>query len=137
MNPTVKNILAVIAGWIGGSAVNMTLIQVGHSVFPIEGINPEDLEALAEVMPTLDNEYFIFPFLAHALGTLVGAFIAAKVASNRKMTMAMIIGVLFLIGGIIVNTMLPGPTWFTAVDIALAYIPLAWVGGKLATGKAV
>lgn len=72
MNPILKNVLAVIAGWIGGSIVNMGLIKIGTAVFPIEGIDPNDMEALAAVIPTLGNEFFIFPFLAYALGTLVG-----------------------------------------------------------------
>ena len=69
MNPIIKNILAVISGWLAGSAINMGLIQIGHKLFPIGGIDPGDMNALAEVMPTLGFEYFIFPFLAHALGT--------------------------------------------------------------------
>lgn len=131
MNPILRNILAVIAGWLGGSIINMGLIKIGSTVFPIVGIDPNDMEAFAEVMPTLDSEHFIFPFLAHALGTLVGAAIAASIAKNHKMKLALGIGVLFLLGGIMVNYMLPGPTWFAVVDIVLAYIPMAWIGGKL------
>lgn len=132
MNPIVKNILAVIVGWFGGSIFNMGLIITGHSIFPIDGIDPNDRKAFAEVLPTLDFEYFIFPFLAHALGTLVGAAIAYKIAASHKMKMAMIIGVLFLIGGIVVNYILPGPTWFAIADILVAYIPMAWIGTKIA-----
>ncbi|PHS67291.1 MAG: hypothetical protein COB12_03850 [Flavobacterium sp.] len=128
----IRNILAVIVGWIGGSAVNMGLIMTGHSVFPIEGIDPNDMEALAAVMPTLEAEYFIFPFLAHALGTLVGAIIAGLIAVNHKMKFSLSIGFLFLIGGIAVNYLLPGPIWFGALDIIIAYIPMAWIGGKIA-----
>jgi len=80
----------------------------------------------------LEFKYFIFPFLAHALGTLVGAIIAGSIAVNHKMKFSLAIGVLFLIGGIMVNYMLPGPTWFAAIDILLAYIPMAWLGGKIA-----
>ena len=132
MNPILKNILAVIAGWLGGSAINMGLIQIGHKLFPIMGIDPSDMEALADVMPTLGFEYFIFPFLAHALGTLVGAAIAFFIAASHKMKCALGIGVLFLLGGIMVNYILPGPTWFAVTDIVLAYIPMAWIGGKIA-----
>ena len=131
MNPVLKNILAVVLGWLLGSIVNMALVYAGHSVFPIEGVDPNDMEAMAEVMPTLSSEYFVFPFLAHALGTLVGAFIAAKIAATRKMTFALVIGVIFLLGGIWVSTMIPAPTWFTATDLIIAYIPMAWLGGKL------
>ena len=132
MNPIIKNILALVTGWIGGSIINMGLIKAGHRLFPIEGVDPNDMEALAAVMPTLGAEYFIFPFLGHAVGTLVGAVIAAWIAATYKMKFAMGIGLLFLLGGVMINYILPGPTWFAVVDIALAYIPMAWIGGKIA-----
>ncbi|MBT8307220.1 MAG: hypothetical protein KJN85_09795 [Maribacter sp.] len=132
MNPLIKNILAVVLGWLGGSIINMGLIKIGHVLIPIEGVNPNDMNAMVEALPTLGFKYFIFPFLAHALGTLIGAMIAGLMAANHKMRFALGIGVLFLIGGIIVNYMLPGPTWFAVTDILLAYIPMAWIGGKIA-----
>ena len=132
MKPLFRNIIAVIAGWLIGSAVNMSFITLGHSIYPIEGLDPNDMEAFAQVMPTLEPKYFIFPFIAHALGTLVGAIIAALIAANHKMKFALAIGVLFLLGGIAVNIMLPGPLWFTVLDIVVAYIPMAFIGGKIA-----
>lgn len=132
MNPIFRNILAVVFGWFGGSVVNMGLVKIGQTLLPIKGIDPTDMKALAEVMPTLDFEYFIFPFLAHALGTLVGAAIAGVIAMKHKMKFALGIGFLFLLGGIAVNYMLPGPTWFAVTDILIAYIPMAWIGGKIA-----
>jgi len=135
MNPALKNILAVILGWIGGSIVNMSLVQIGHRVFPIEGVDLNNMDALAEIMPTLNFDFFIFPFLGHALGTLVGAAIAALIAANHKMRFALVVGVLFLIGGLLINYMLLGPTWFTVTDIVLAYIPMAWIGGSMIVKK--
>lgn len=132
MKPIFKNIMAVVLGWLGGSVINMGLIQTGHLLFPISGIDPDDMGALAAVMPTLGTEYFIFPFLAHALGTLVGAFLAGIIAANHKMAFSLSIGGLFLVGGILVNYMLPGPLWFAIVDILIAYIPMAWIGGMMA-----
>lgn len=132
MKPILRNILAVVVGWLAGSAVNMGLVQTGHKLFPIKGIDPNDMSALAAIMPTLDFKYFIFPFLAHAFGTLVGALIAGLIAVSHKMIFSLSIGVLFLIGGIAVNYMLPGPTWFAITDIVLAYLPMAWLGGKIA-----
>jgi len=132
MNPIVKNILAVIAGWLGGSAINLSLIQAGHKLLPIEGIDANDMTAMAAIWPTLEFEYFIFPFLAHTLGTLAGAVIAGLIAASHKMKFSLGIGGFFLIGGIMVNYMLQGPTWFTVIDITLAYIPMAWLGGKMA-----
>ncbi len=132
MNPLLKNVLALVAGWASGSMINLGLVKLGHNVKPIEGIDPNDMEALAAVMPTLDFQYFVFPFLAHALGTLVGAMVAGLLAVNHKMKFSLGIGFLFLLGGIMMVYMLPGPLWFAITDLAVAYIPMAWIGGKLA-----
>ena len=131
MNPILKNILAIIAGLAAGMVINMGFIMVGHTILPIEGVDPNDMEALAAVMPTKGAEYFVFPFLAHAIGTLVGAIVAAAIADNRNMTIALVIGLFFLIGGVMVNIMIPGPLWFNILDLAVAYIPIAWIGGKI------
>lgn len=127
-----RYILAVALGWIVGAALNYALIQVGHQYYRIEGVDLNDMNQLAEAMPLVDWQFFIFPFLAHALGTLVGAFVAGLIAPSKKMVFSLVIGVFFLLGGIMVNMMLPGPVWFTALDLIMAYIPMAWMGGKVA-----
>ncbi|MEE9430928.1 MAG: hypothetical protein V3V16_07815 [Melioribacteraceae bacterium] len=132
MKPIFKNIIAVVLGWAGGSIANLGLIKIGHKMLPIEGINPNDFEALAEVMPTLEPEYFIFPFFAHAFGTLVGAIIVGVIATKHKMKFSLGIGAFFILGGIAAILMIPAPTWFAITDIVLAYIPMAWIGGKIA-----
>ena len=132
MKIKVRNILAIIIGWFIGSAVNMGLIETGHTLIPIEGLDLNDMKALAKVMPTLSAKFFIFPFLAHALGTLVGAIVAGWIATSHKMKFSLAIGVLFLLGGIVISFMLPAPIWFIACDIIIAYIPMAFIGGKIA-----
>ncbi|MEM8969162.1 MAG: hypothetical protein AAGE93_22285 [Bacteroidota bacterium] len=135
MNPTVKNTLAVLGGWIIGSIVNLGLVQTGYALLPLPGVDdPQDMEAIAQVMPTVGIEYFIFPFLAHALGTLCGALTAGWIAATRKMVMALLVGGVFLIGGIVASQVIPAPIWFVVSDLTLAYIPMAWWGGKLAQG---
>lgn len=131
MNPIIRNILAFILGWITGGAVNMGIVTLGHKLMPIPGINPNDKEALTQALHTAGNEFFIFPFVAHALGTLVGAVIAAAIAATHKMKFALVIGVLFLIGGIAACFMIPAPTWFIVLDLVVAYLPMAWLGGKI------
>lgn len=132
MNNTLRNVIAVIIGWLIGSIVNMSLISLGYNLFPIEGVDTNNIEELSNAMSSLDLEYFLFPFLAHALGTLIGALIAAIVAKNNKRMMSMIVGVIFLMGGIAVSFMVDSPIWFTIIDLLLAYIPMAYFGYKLA-----
>ena len=134
MNTTVKNILAVIAGFVLGSVVNMGLIMLsGYIIPPPGGADVTTMEGLKESMHLFEPKHYIFPFLAHALGTLFGAFIASLIAANHKMKMALIIGALFLIGGITNIIMLPSPTWFSMLDLVGGYIPMAWLGYKLST----
>ena len=85
---------------------------------------------------SVPGTFIIIPFLSHALGTLGGASLAAKIATNHHMKFAMAIGVFFLIGGTMSVFMLPAPVWFEILDLTLAYIPMGWLGGKLgAYGK--
>ncbi len=133
MHPIVRNIIAVVIGLIAGSLVNMGIIMVSGSIIPPpEGSDLTTAEGLKAAMALMEPRHFLMPFLAHALGTFVGAFVAAKLAATQKMIFAIAIGVLFLIGGIANIFMLPSPLWFTLLDLAGAYLPVAFIAGWLA-----
>jgi hypothetical protein len=131
MNPTLKNILAFIAGIIVGSMVNISIIMVSGSVIsPPEGGDITTMEGLKATIHLFEPKHFIFPFLAHALGTLIGAMVAAKIAGSRPRIMALVIGAFFFVGGTINVFSLGGPMWFNALDLLVAYLPMAYLGGK-------
>ncbi len=133
MHPILRNILAVIAGIFIGSLVNMGIIMISGSIIPPpNGADVTTMEGLKATMHLFEPKHFIFPFLAHALGTLVGALLAARFAANNHMRFALAIGVFFLIGGITSVYMLPSPLWYTVVDLVGAYLPMGYLGGKLA-----
>ncbi len=133
MNPILRNILAVIAGIVAGSLVNMAIIMVSGSVItPPTGVDPSNMDSIRANIDAFEAKHFLFPFLAHAFGALVGAFVAAKLAASHKMSFAMGVGAFNLLGGIMAATMIPAPTWFIVADLALAYLPMAWIGGRLA-----
>ena len=131
-----KNLLAVIAGLVVGSVVNMAIISVGSIVIPPPtGVDMSDMDKFAENIKLLEPANFIAPWLAHALGTLVGAFAAAKVAASHKMKLALGIGVFFLLGGIMMVSMVGGPVWFAVLDLIGAYLPMGFLGGMLGGAK--
>ena len=128
MKTIIKNILVLLGGCIFGSVVNMGLIIAGNQLIPVaDGMNPMDA-TMWEI------RYFIFPFLAHAIGTLSGAFIVAKYTVSYHMILAICIGIFFLLGGISMVFIMPAPVWFIVADLSLAYIPMGWYGWKL-TGQ--
>ncbi|KAA3619709.1 MAG: hypothetical protein DWQ05_03000 [Calditrichaeota bacterium] len=133
MNPILRNGLAILAGVIFGSIVNMGIIMMSGSITPPPpGVDVTDMESLKASMHLFEAKHFIFPFLAHALGTLAGAFLTAKIAVSHKMKFALGIGAFFLLGGIVNVYMLPSPVWFAILDLVGAYIPMGWIGGKFA-----
>jgi hypothetical protein len=133
MNPIIRNILAVIAGLIGGGLINIAIIIIGSKIIPLPpGVDPTNTESLKAAMHLLEPRHFISPFLAHALGTLSGAYIAACLVTSHRMKFAMGIGIFSLLGGIAASFMIPAPTWFVILDLVVAYIPMGLLGGKLA-----
>lgn len=131
MSPIIKNILAVLAGVLVGMVVNMGIVMISGSIIPPpEGTDVSTMEGLEAAMPLMQPKHFLMPFLAHALGTLAGAFVTVKMATKHKKSLAMIVAFVFLIGGIMMVFSLPTPSWFTALDLIGAYIPMAWIAGK-------
>jgi hypothetical protein len=132
MNKIVRNTLAVFAGIVVGGTVNMSLIHISGSVIPLPpGVNSNDMESLKAGMHLFEPKNFLFPFLAHALGTLAGAVVAARLAASHQFYLAMGIGALYLAGGIAAVMMLPAPMWFNALDLIVAYLPMGWLGWRL------
>ena len=133
MPKILRIILSVILGLVIGSAVNMGLIMIGNKVIPPPaGADVATMEGLKASFHLFETKHFVFPFLAHALGSLVGAFIAGLLAPNRSTVPAYVVGGIFLLGGIAAVIMLPAPVWFSTLDLLLAYLPAAWLGQALA-----
>jgi hypothetical protein len=133
MKTILWNILAVIVGWFAGCVVNMAIISAGPFVVPMPpGADVSTMEGLREAMSKFSPLNFLCPWLAHGLGTFVGAWVAAKMAASGKLICALVVGALFLLGGITMVLLVGGPLWFIAADLLLAYLPMAWLGAKLA-----
>jgi len=137
MHPILRNILAVVAGLIVGLLVNMALVNLGPQLIPPpEGADITSMEGLKSTIHLMQPKHFLMPFLGHALGTLVGAALAAYLAVGNKMRPAMVVAAFFLLGGISMVYMLPSsPMWFNVADLGLAYLPMGWLGHRLTGGN--
>ena len=132
MHPILKDIIAVIVGAFIGSLVNGAIIMLsGNIIPPPDGLDITTEAGLKTGMHLMQPKHFVFPFLAHAIGTFVGAYIAARFAAH-KMISAIIIGLFFLMGGIWMVMIVPSPIWFTVVDLVGAYLPVAYFAGRIA-----
>ena len=130
MRPGLKRILAIITGMAVGSTVNMLILHAGttYLILPPAGADISTPETLAAAIPLFQPKHFIFPFLAHSLGTLVGAVAAALISPLSPLRSGLPVGLLFLLGGAYMVYELPSPAWFNVLDLTCAYIPMAFAG---------
>ena len=133
MKGIVLNVLVFVACVFAGGIANGLIINYSGTIIPPPvGSNLTTEEGLKAAMAVMEPKHFIMPFLAHAIGTLVGAFFVTLFSKDRKLFRALLVGFLFFLGGAWMVFELPSPLWFDAVDLGLAYIPMAWIGYKLA-----
>jgi hypothetical protein len=137
MKTILRNVLAVIVGILLGSTMNMLIIENGTKLIPTPaGVNVTTEEGLKAGIHLFEPKHFIMPFLAHAIGTLVGALLTVLIAANNKMRLALTISMVFFMGGAMMVYMLPGPIWFAVIDLVFAYIPMGLLALKIAGKKA-
>lgn len=124
-----KNILRSTGAVIAGAAVSI-LLEVGtDALMHAMGIFPKGEGAMSDALFALATAY----------GTIfgvLGALITARLAPNRPMLEALILGALGTVaaaaGAIAMWDKMPeiGPKWYALLLIALG-VPKAWLGGKL------
>ena len=110
----------------------MSIIKVGNSMITLpDGADNSSIEGIKNTIHLFQFKHFITPLIAHSLGSLTGGFVAAWIAPINKLLIAIMIGVLFMIGGTVMVFQLPSPIWFNIIDLTLAYLPMAWIGHKI------
>lgn len=133
MNKSVINFLAILAGMVVGAFANSGIISLGLMVIPF----PQGADSITSAMPMLSPKDFIFPFLAHALGTLTGSIVAVRLGKGHPLRLALPVSTLFFFGGVYMVNLLPSPLWFNVLDLSLAYFPMAWLAVRLAGRKII
>jgi hypothetical protein len=128
----IRNVLAVIAGFVVGAVVNGGLISLSPLLVPPPaGVDVSNMESMRQAMHLYEPRHFLMPFLAHALGTFAGALVAYLVAASYRTQVAYGVGLLFLLGGIAAAFMIPAPAWFIVLDLLVAYLPMAWLAVRM------
>ena len=114
-----RNIIALFFGVLIGMIMSMGITMLGWKIFSF----PENINPIIDIMP---SKYYLFPFLAHSIGTFSGSFLGCKISKDYNLTVSLFVGIWFLIVGIYAVLILPTPIWFIIIDITLCYIPMAY-----------
>lgn len=127
----VRLILGIVIGLFVGAILNGTIINLGMKLVPLpEGVNFDTPEGQAKFQ-FLTPIHFLYPFLAHALGTLVGAIIGVLIAGNNTKIVSYVIGAAFFTGGVMMVMMIKAPLWFNCTDLIFAYFPMAFIATRI------
>jgi hypothetical protein len=137
MNNIVRNILAVFIGLVIGGLINGWIISISATLIPLpKGVDNSTLEGLQKSIHLFEPKHFVFPFLAHAIGTFLGTLITLFISKSREFYLAILVSGVFLLGGVSMVVQLNAPLWFNALDLVGAYIPMGF-GAYLISKKRV
>ncbi len=140
MSPTLRNIIAGVAGAVASIPANAMLLSpmaklTGAPAAPAYDPTADPAimqETWSAYFETLDAVHMVGPLLAHWNGAFCGAFVAALIAADRGPKVPLIVAGFVLLGGLLNAFMLPGqPVGFLLLDIG-GYLPVGWLGWKLA-----
>jgi len=122
---TLTSIGAVVAGFVAVFVLSLGTDVVMH----IAGVFPQLGQPMSDAL-------FVLATLYRTVYCIAGSYIAARLAPNRPMEHALVLGVLGLIvsitGAVVTWNKGPafGPHWYPVALIVTA-IPCAWLGGRL------
>jgi ABC-type uncharacterized transport system permease subunit len=122
-----------IGGVIVGIIAWFAIVQVGefvvHKLYPPpSGYNMHNMEEIKRYVATLPTPAMVVVLVGQLVGTLVGAFAAAKIGRGR--VPAYVIGALLLVAGVVSTFMIPQPLWFVVVELA------GYIGATIAGARA-
>lgn len=127
----IRNILAVIAAFIGGGIFVFIVEAVGHQIYPPPtGLDFAKPETVAEYAKNAPLGALIFVLLAQSAGSFFGGLITGLIAAAKTPT-AIIYGVLALAMAALNAFLIPHPIWFLVVSFVLP-IPLSLLGSRVA-----
>jgi hypothetical protein len=121
-------VLLALALTIGGFANGALVSLSPYLIPPPEGLDLSTPEGLTAAAPLMEPKHFVIPWLAHALGTLVGALLISWWQPKWSLWGVLVVGLMFFIGGVMMVQMVPAPIWFVLADLGLAYFPMAFLG---------
>jgi hypothetical protein len=138
MRTALRSIAAVLAGFIAASIVMMLIESINGRVLYPElaraAAGVKDREAMRALMAATPVGAFLVVIGGWTLGSLLGGWLAARLAGRAGTGHALVLGGLLLLAGLANNLMLQPPTWFWIASLVV-FLPAAYAGARLAPAR--
>ena len=129
-----RNILSVFVGLVVGFLFNASCVALNGHLFPApKDFSWEDSDVVSAYFDALPLAAFLIVLVAHLGQSFFGGYVAGRISKDCVMMVAMIVGGLSLVGGIMNFMMLPLPMWML-IEMPL-YLIVAWWAGNIAMKK--
>ena len=138
-----RNLGAGLAGCVLGVIVISFVEMMGHAFYPPpkevrEALRSKDLEvqkkAIEEYLPNAPVGAMLFVPFAWGVGTLMGGYLAGRLANPGSHDVAWGVGGLMLLCAVTVLSAIPHPTW---MQTGVVMFPLGAYGGECLLRRAI
>lgn len=128
-----RTLFAVVSG-VFAMMIVITFVELANAKFffpPPAGIDWNDAAAVAAFAASLPTAAMAMVLSGWLLGAFVGAAVAALIATQHRVTCALVVGGLVVAGTIQSAMSFEHPTWMIAAGVLLP-LPLAYLAARLA-----
>lgn len=128
MSVWVRNIFSVVLAIGVAAIVGSAIVILGHSIIPVpEGIDTNDIDSLRSNFHLFELKHFLFPLLAHALGTFAAAYVVSRFAGSHHLFLSLGLGIIFMLASLALSFKLGHWPLIGIIDI-VQYIPVSFLG---------
>lgn len=127
-----RSVLAVLAGIVVAMIVMFIFEGISGHLFPLPpGIDLHDHQAMTQHMDELPVGAFFTVLAGWAVGSFVGAWVAARLAGRVRLMHGLVVGAFFLAATVTVMLTIPHPLWMEISGI-VALTGCSYLGARLA-----
>ena len=131
-DPRGRNIVSVGAGVFAG-VILLVLLQTANGMAfpPPPGTDPNDPESMRRAMAAMTTAAYVGLVAGYLVATTVACTIAARLAGTAPALRARLVGLAFIVAGIMNFRAIPHPMWVVVATLSSFVIAMA-LGPRLA-----
>ncbi|MBL8958297.1 MAG: hypothetical protein JNJ98_00470 [Gemmatimonadetes bacterium] len=131
-DPRVRNIVSVGAGVFVGVILLVVLQAANGMAFPPPpGTDPNDPESMRRAMAAMTTPAYVGLIAGYLIATTVACTLAARLAGTDPSRRARLVGLAFIVAGIMNFRAIPHPGWVVVATLA-AFVSAMVLGPRLA-----
>lgn len=120
MESSIRNALAVFAGVVIGAVVISLIETFSPQLLPTSsGLDFTNPEAFGQLMGSIPIDAKLLVLLAWFVGTVTGTYTSIRMAADSQKLIAIIMGALFLLIGVVNMATITFPLWFWCSGIVI------------------